>query len=428
MTPQGYFDSSGPEAEKAINVRIGNDVLGIGNYREHFYRPDLVKRILAGETINSTVTLATVKPPPAIVFNEAPGEAKTDEVTLRYTLTDRGGGIGDLNLIVNESAVQRLSSETHARNLKRKPDAANQRTGEITVKLGLGVNQIRLEAFNAGNTVASDPAEARILAKFQARKPKLHVLAIGIDAYDNPRLTLRYAAKDARAVSEAFKTGATGLFDSVDVTLLTTREQTSVGAIRKAFDKYRQVAADDVFVFYVGSHGSMEGETNVDRRYYLLTSSVGATSLDKIKQTAISQDELKRLIANIPAQKKLLLLDTCHSGAVADALLSRGMEEDAAIKSLSRAVGSTILTAATEAQLALEGHEGHGLFTWTLLDGLKGSADSKKRGFVNTNELADYVEDKMPEIAEKRFKARQIPYKNSIGQGFPVVSVGGARQ
>ena len=80
--------------------------------------------------------------------------------------------------------------------------------------------------------------------------------------------------------------------------------------------------------------------------------------------------ELKRAIGNIPTTKKLVLLDTCHSGALGDALAltTRGLEDDAAVKILSTgAVGSAVLAASSSQQQALEGQKGHGLFTWVVV-------------------------------------------------------------
>lgn len=105
---------------------------------------------------------------------------------------------------------------------------------------------------------------------------------------------------------------------------------------------------------------------------------------------------MKELVANIPSTKKLIVIDTCNAGqlgqAMQTALLTRGMSEDTAMKVLSRAVGSTILSASTSVQEALEGYQGHGLFTWALVQGLQGKADKGKTGYVRTTDLAAYVE------------------------------------
>ncbi len=86
-------------------------------------------------------------------------------------------------------------------------------------------------------------------------------------------------------------------------------------------------------------------------------------------------------------------------------------------------MGSTILSASTSSQEALEGYKGHGLFTFVLAEGLSGKADKGKSGFIKTADLADYVETEVPEIAEKVFKRAQYPTKTISGQGFHIGKV-----
>ena len=158
-----------------------------------------------------------------------------------------------------------------------------------------------------------------------------------------------------------------------------------------------------------------------------MTSNVGSTRTEKLKTDAIGQSVFKELVGNIPATKKLIIIDTCNAGALGEAIqvamLTRGMSEDTAMKILSRAVGSTILSAATSMQEALEGYQGHGLFTYVLTEGLKGKADKGNTGYVRTTELADYVDNEVPTLAEKIFKKAQYPTISISGQAFPIGKV-----
>ena len=104
--------------------------------------------------------------------------------------------------------------------------------------------------------------------------------------------------------------------------------------------------------------------------------------------------------------------------AIQTAMLTRGMSEDTAMKVLSRAVGSTILSASTSIQEALEGYNGHGLFTYVLTEGLSGKADKGKSGYVKTTELADYVDNEVPILAEKFQKGAVSD--NSIRAGISI--------
>ena len=50
MTPEGYYTGS-EKADQYVNVRVGNKVYGVDQYREKFYRPEAVMAALAGRPI-----------------------------------------------------------------------------------------------------------------------------------------------------------------------------------------------------------------------------------------------------------------------------------------------------------------------------------------------------------------------------------------
>jgi uncharacterized caspase-like protein len=338
---------------------------------------------------------------------------------VKVRVADAGGGIGDVRLYLNGSAV--VLDRT--RNLTVAAVQSEARVFPYKVRLVAGSNAVRAIVFNAENSMQSTDATHEIEAKIATAKPSLHALIIGIQEYENPRLTLKYPVADASLMAATLRERAPGLFENVNIVQLTTRAQTTKDAITVALKEMSgKVRPDDLFVFFVASHGTVD-----NGEYFLITSNVGATSSHLLKQTALSQDDLKALIANVPATKKLVFIDTCNAGklgeAIQVAMLTRGMTEDTAIKILSRAVGSTILSASTSVQEALEGYKDHGLFTWVVVEGLKGSADSDKDGYVKTHELANYVDSQVPELAEQVFRHKQYPTTSLSGQGFPVVRV-----
>jgi len=58
-----------------------------------------------------------------------------------------------------------------------------------------------------------------------------------------------------------------------------------------------------------------------------------------------------------------------------------------------------------------------------LADALAGRADKSKSGFIKTTELADYVDNEVPALAEKVFKRPQYPTISISGQGFLIGKV-----
>jgi len=338
------------------------------------------------------------------------------DVTLK--IIPKSGGVGDIKLFLNGSSVK----VDNGRGLKRKQQG-NVIYKTYTIKLTSGKNTIKAMVYNKDNTMNSMEVFHEIVASFKTTsKPNLYAMVIGIDKYRNSKLNLRYAVSDATLFAKTLKNSSKGLFGNVEIKLLTSKKDTSKEHILKTLKSYQNLNPNDLFVYYVASHGTVD-----DGEYFMITSSVGSTSTRKLKQTAIMQDELKTLLSNIPTTKKMIVFDTCNSGKMGDilqvALQTRGMSEDVAMKVLSRAVGSTIISASTSTQEALEGYKGHGLFTYVLSQGLDGKADSDNDGFIKTRELSNYVEDEVPELADKVFGREQFPTISPTGQAFPIGKV-----
>jgi len=421
ITPQGYYDFKDDSAEESLNVRVGQGVSGISAYREKFYRPDLVRLALAGGKLPAALpTLARVKPAPEVSLIEVPAQVESETLDLHVNIADRGGGVGEIRTFVNGSAV----ADGTGRSIEVvQVSGVPSRT--IHLRLVPGSNDVAVIAFNADGSVQSNPAHAVVEAKYSApHAPQLYALVVGIQDFENSRLDLKYSVADATAIAQLLQKRAAPLFEQVHVEQLVTSKATTKTAITNAFARYRTIEPGDVFVFYVASHGTVTGADLADRQYFLIPSNVDSITDEAIRRDALSEGELKQLIASIPATRKLLLLDTCHAGAMGDAMMvsTRGLEELAAVRVLSGAVGSTVLSASTSDEEALEGEGGHGLFTWVLLQGLNGSADLRKHGYINTFDLADYVDDEVPRVAEEHFKRKQVPNLHNAGQSFQIVS------
>ncbi len=417
ITPEGYFNAS-PGGDKHLNVRVGNNVYGIDNYRESFFRPDLVKVALQGGSLQSLRNIADVKQPPQVSIVNTPQTTNKDEITITLKITDNGGGIGDIKLYLNGTSIM---LDGRGIQIKQNPSIGTYKS--YGIKLSNGLNIIKAIAFNADNTMQSNETVREITASFLATaRPKMYALIIGIDDYDNPKLKLMFAGADAELFADTIKETTAGLFSEATIIKLTGKEKTAKENILRELKSLQRLHPDDLFVFYAASHGIVDsGE------YFMLTSDVGSLSSAKLREKAISQTQLKELIANVPTTKKLIVIDTCSAGALGDAIqmamMTRGVSEETAMKILSYAVGSMVISAATSQQEALEGYKGHGLFTYVITEGLKGKADSDKDGFIKTLELANYVDDEVPALADKIFHRKQYPTCSPNGMAFPIGKV-----
>jgi uncharacterized caspase-like protein len=305
---------------------------------------------------------------------------------------------------------------------------SGERTFSFTIPLAEGANEIRAVAFNRENSMESVPAVLSVHSKMVLSRPDLYALIVGIDEYRNKAISLKYAVSDAGAFAAGLKKAATPLFGKTDIQLLSTPETTTKEAIIKAFESLRsRIKPNDLFVFYDASHGVVD-VVEEEEQYFLLTSNVLLLSSRHIGEDALGQKELARLIGGIPAQKKVVFLDTCNAGKggreIQIALLqqTRGLTESTAIKVLQRSIGSAVFSASSDTQSALEGYQGHGLFTYFLLEGLRGKADLKNEGFVTVRGLADYVEEQVITVSEQQFKRQQAPTIQTSAN-FPIGKV-----
>ena len=386
----------------------------------HKARFQLDELLANGEITDPEVlrqVLALSKPAPKLEWIASPKSTDQEEIELRYRITDQGGGIGDMQIKVDGVAV----GTGQGRDVSKVTLASDKNVRSVRLKLAPGEHDITVLAYNGENLINWSEIKTHITSTFKpVRKPQLHAVVVGIDEYGQDSLKLRYAVADARAMAEKLRSQGPKLYDRVSLKLLDTKGQTGKRAILDALESVKKdVHPEDLFVFYVAAHGIYEEPAG----YYMLTSDVKLKSA--ITQDSLSADDLHRAIGGIGAQKKLILLDTCHSGRGLDAgklIGKRGLDDMLMVKRLNRKSGAVVLAAAESQEQALEGFEGHGLFTYAVLEALSGKADTDKDDWISTAELQGYVEKRTLELSEKLFKVGQSATPSTQGS-FEVLRV-----
>jgi uncharacterized caspase-like protein len=322
-----------------------------------------------------------------------------------------------------EWRVNGVTSGIETRGLER-VEAAASAGRTLTVKRSLalerGENRIEVLAYNNKDLIASEPASVTVTwdGEKGATPPKLYVLAVGVNDYYDSRLRLSYAVPDATAIAEGFRKAGTGLYAAVDVTTVLDTDVT-IANLDKVFTELGQKAQPrDVFVFFLAGHGKTK-----NGRYYFLPRDFRYEDEDSIEKAGMDQDKFQAWFAKIPARKSILLYDTCESGSLTGTR-ARGSDIDerlGALNRMTRATGRTFLTATTDDAPALEGYHGHGVFTYAILDALD-HGDVNKNGLIEVSELADYIDQKVPDISFEAFKLRQIPQRSIVGNNFALTN------
>ncbi|MBU4486984.1 MAG: caspase family protein, partial [Candidatus Delongbacteria bacterium] len=406
MTPEGYFNAS-PNGAKYINVRVGNQVFSIDNFYEKYYNPAYVASVLQGKKVDPVADIrngVALPPEVKIISPETNSELKNDEVTITVSAKDMGGGIDEIRLYHNGKAI---GEET--RGIKIVPKE-KESLKSYTVILIDGVNTFKAVGFSRDRT-ESNPSEIIIKLLAPEKDISLYVFAVGINKYKNTALNLNFAELDARGIADFFRQNGTELFKKTEIRDIYNEQATKAGILSKLKELERTNPQDAVLIYLAG-HGE-----NINEKWYFIPHELIYPEREEdVISKAISSDELAERIKNIKAQKVLVLIDACKSGA---ALLAfRGFEDRKAISQLSRATGVHVVAASSKDQFAAEVKElGHGVFTYTLLEGLKGKAVSKGQT-VTVRKLMGYIEEQLPELTKKYRQEAQYPVVDSKGMDF----------
>jgi uncharacterized caspase-like protein/tetratricopeptide (TPR) repeat protein len=256
----------------------------------------------------------------------------------------------------------------------------------------------------------------------RAQNVQLWAVLIGVSRYKNGDQNiagyqiqnLKSAADDAQAIYEFLRSEEGGSFPEDHIILLKD-ERATKAEVEKALAKLRETKPDDFFITFIAAHGVLAprfdasiGKT-LEVPYFVMHD----TDPRDMPNTALPMKAFEDAVRATPAKKGLVLTDTCHSAGVI--MAGRGGEATTRANSYlteelkkNDASGVGYIWAADQTEVSLENSElnlgqgsGHGVFTYCLLEGWRGSADiSPPDGLVTYVELKNYVRDKVPQMTD----------------------------
>jgi tetratricopeptide (TPR) repeat protein len=221
--------------------------------------------------------------------------------------------------------------------------------------------------------------------------PRSYAVIIGISHYQNlsDKLQLQFAERDAQSIYTILISPEGGNFKQENVHVLTGAKAT-LAAVRHEIGEWLPSVAkdDDRVLIYFAGHGFV-----YQGKGYLAPFDI---NLDRIGATGYAMDELGQTIGSkIHAKSKILLTDACHSGAISpedtESLNNR-------LSDLNKSLFSLTASRARERSFEspdLEG--GHGVFTYYVVKGMEGAADTSRDGIVTADELSEYVHSQVRE-------------------------------
>ncbi len=423
---EGYYYAS-KDALNYVAYKRGNDFLSLDLTDLKYNRPDKLLRSsgsndthlitayhnayikrLKKNLIDSTWHPKFEEIPECKLVNATaiPYDMSEPAVSLKLSATAVKGKLKSLNVWVNNVPLFGKSGSTISPNL------ALDTTVILTLSAGLNKIEYAVKN-NAGMESVRTPLYVRH-TPITVPKEKVYFIGIGIDRFADNQYNLQYSAKDIRDLTTKFKSK---FGDKIIIDTL-FNENVTVQKIKSLKEKLLKTSVNDKVIVSYSGHGLL----SKDYDYYLSTYSINFTDPTI---NGLAYDELENLLDGIPARKKLMLIDACHSGEVDkeegismdSTAAAIGLKKGLTIKptknnqklglsnsfelmqnlfvNLGNSTGTTIISAAAGNQYALErGDLRNGVFTYCLIEAME------KNEPMKVSELKNRLAERVLEITK----------------------------
>ncbi len=359
----------------------------------------------------------SAKAPPLLLITEPEENSRheTDTVRLAGAVED-DGGLSRLEILING---QHAESDKD-RSLKT---ASTQPLRgyhfDRTLRLTHGSNRLQVRAIDTDGLVT----EKTITVHYTPNRRNVWAVIVGINDY--PKLPkLKFAANDAAEFQRLLVEKNRVPAENIHLLLNTEATLSNLRSIMGT--RLRAAAAkDDMVIIYFAGHGSTERDAlspdGDGLEKYLLTWEADPKDL---YATALPMREIAYIFDRIQSERLIFIVDACYSGASGGRTVGAGglraTLSDSFLERLAAGRGKVIITASAANEVSVEKDElQHGVFTYYLLEGLRGAADLDRDGAVTVDEAYRYVSEKVPHATGQE----QHPVKKGEVEGSIVLSI-----
>jgi WD40 repeat protein len=331
-------------------------------------------------------------------------EQKDYQLSLQVWGKDKDFKLDRYNVWVNEVAV------FGQKGINIRDKNLNELNTNVTIALSEGRNKIETSVLDV-NGIESYRIPLYVNYATPTLTPvKIHFIGIGVDRFLQPGHDLQYAVKDIRDLTTALrlKYGDKLIVDTL------FNENVSKDNILAIKERLLQTNVNDKVILSFSGHGLL----SKDFDYFLATHDVDFSQPEK---GGLPYEDLEWLMDGIPARKKLMLIDACHSGEVdkEELLAINNSDKPEGVKgvlrvsykkpelglknsfelmqelfaNINRGTGTTVISAAAGNQFAYEKSQiANGVFTFSILEMME------KRESIKVSELKEHVGKRVEEL------------------------------
>jgi len=358
----------------------------------------------------------------------------SEESSVVAALVTSSKGVAKVTVALNGTQVHQQSDKTPPRSIAVSApvtfrEGANAIVVTATEPDGTIKQELRTVIYDKPKPVAAAPSAPPPVKATSDR----WAVVIGVGRYQSTDIpSLRYSVADAEALYQVLI--GPGGFKKEHVLLLSDKSEKppTLRNIKWALGTFlaRSAKKDDTVVIFFAGHGAPEvDQRGVERdglAKYLIPADADP---DDLYSTALPMDEMQTIFSRVEAERMVVFLDACYSGAAGGRTFSSKRTratnlDDQFLERLTRSKGRAIITASRPSEVSIELPElGHGIFTYYLVEGLKGAADLNKDGIVTVQELYEYLEQQVAKKSRSVGGNQHPVMKGEMEGALPLVKV-----
>lgn len=438
VLPSGYYKATGSATRRLHYVTKELEVMTFDQLDVKYNRPDKIlqatgcknqllidsyrkayyKRLQKLGIDSSSFSEGYSIPKSDIMNRESlTGEQQSRDIKLHIKAHDSLFSLDRFNVWINEIPLFGM------KGIRLNDHKRNELDTTLTIQLSNGQNRVETSVTN------SNGIESYRKPFFTTYKPtvpaatKIYFIGIGINHFADSSNNLRWCVQDIRDLTATLRSR----YGTALVILDTLYDKNvTLENIKSLKQKLLQTGINDKVIISYSGHGLF----SKDYDYFL---SSYQTNFNKPEEGSIPYEEIENLVNDIPARKKLLLLDACNSGEVdkeelkkiqvaAPALVTNhistgttgrggiisfqgdnsnkvGLQNSFELMqslfvNVGKGTGAVIISASGGVQFAQERSElGHGVFTYSVIEALK------QNPIIKVSAFRFYVDKRVTELS-----------------------------